>query len=78
MGRRKGSKNIGHSSTPMITLNEPVTKKDIHRKMSILFDFGFTQEEVTSLFKDKDFEGLRALDCYTSNAIKKMLAETAV
>lgn len=75
MGRRKGSKNIRHSLDPIVTPKESVKKQDICKHMNILSDFGFTKEEINSLFEDKDFESLRALDCFTSNVIRKMFTE---
>lgn len=78
MGRPKGSKNKKYILDPKTVKDPSITKTDIHNKMKVLSDFGFSKEEIRSLFQDKDFENLRALDCFTSNIIKEMLNKKEV
>lgn len=73
MGRRKGSKNKQNILDPKIIKDPPVKQSDIQNKMKILADFGISKKEIASLFEDRDFESLRALDCFTSSVIKNML-----
>lgn len=73
MPRHKGSKNIKYILDPVVKKDKPVTKKDIQKKMSILFDFGFTKTEAASFFTEKQFRSLRELDMFTDSIIKKIL-----
>ena len=73
MPRRKGSKNKRYILDPVIKKDNPVTKEDIHTKMNILFDFGFTKTEAEFYLAGKQFRSLRELDMFTDNIIKKML-----
>ena len=73
MGRNKGSTNVRYILDPVIKKDNPVTKKDIHMKMNILFDFGLSKSEAESFFMEKQFKSLRELDLFTNRIIKKML-----
>lgn len=57
----------------IISESQKVKKSDIDRKKSILSDFGISQTALDSLFTDKEFSCLRALDCFTDSVIRNQL-----
>lgn len=47
-----------------------IKQKPIRQKMRILKEFGIPESLVQELFKDKEFQSLRALDCFADNILR--------
>lgn len=52
-----------------------IKKKIVNQKMKILMDFGVSESLVRELFKNKEFESLRALDCFADNILRNKFRE---
>ena len=52
-----------------------VTERSIKQKKQVLIDFGLSEESVEKLFKDKEFDSTRTLDCYANQILIKMFEE---
>lgn len=57
----------------LIAESQIVKESDIRRKKHILMDFGISEADLDSLFSDKEFSCLRALDLFADNVIRNHL-----
>ncbi len=69
----RGKALSGKEKNKKIILSQQVKKGDLEQKIRVLLNFGFERSEVVSLFADREFSSLRALDCFADKLIKEKL-----
>lgn len=54
-------------------MRKPAFTADIEHKKKIMNDFGISDAQLNKLFKNREFESLRALDIFAKDVLKRWL-----